>query len=157
MGVTISNELSITWNHILSEINRFFWVASRMRSRLRHNTPGGSCGDVFLKTQSHVEFWLIRIRFLKRKNPVDRLMKALSKRIDLNLVIYIEFDELLVLKFQFPLACQPYSLDKSIWKNFMSVFCTWNWNNHHLVHLWKVSLFLCFSMVTAACYVLLII
>ena len=63
-----------------------------MRSRLRHNTPGGSCGNVFLKTQSQAEFW-IRIRFLKRKNPVDPLIKALSKRIDLNLVIYMEFDE----------------------------------------------------------------
>ena len=64
----------------------------------------------------------------------------------------MEFDELLVLKFRFPLAFQPYRLDKSFWKNFVSVFRTWNWNNHHLMHLWKVSPFLCFSMVTATCY-----
>ena len=63
----------------------------------------------------------------------------------------MEFDELLVLKFQFPLACQPYRLDKSICKNSIPVFCTWNWNNLYLVHLRKVSLFLCFSMVTATC------
>ena len=127
-----------------------------MRSRSRDNTPGGSCGDVFLKTQSYIEFW-IRIRFLKRKNQVDTLTKALNKSIGLNLVLYMEFDQFLVLKFQFPFACQLYRPDKSIWKNFIPVFCTWNWNNHHLVHLWKVSLFLCFSMVTAACHVLLII
>ena len=106
-----------------------------MRSRLRDNTPGGAFVDVFLKTQSQVEFW-IRIRFLKRKNPVDILIKALSKRIDLDFVIYMESDELLkVVKFKFPFARQRYRLDKSIWKNFMPVFCTWNWNNHHLMHL----------------------
>ena len=134
----------------------FSGLLQGMRSRLRDNTPGGSCGYVFLRTQSWIKFW-IRIRFLKLRNPVDTLIKALSKRKDLYLVVCMEFDELLVLKFQFPLACQPYRLDKSIWKNFIPVFCTWNWNNLHFVHLWKVSLFLCSSMVMAACYVLLFI
>ena len=100
----------------------FSGLLQGMRSRLRVNTPGSSCGEVFLKTQSQVEFW-IHIRFLKRKNPVDTLIKALSKRIDLNLVIYMEFVDL---KFQFPLAGQPYRLDKSIWKNFIPVFYSWN-------------------------------
>ena len=125
-----------------------------MRSRLRDNKPGSSCGDVFLKTRFHVEF-CIRIRFLKRKNPVDTLIKTVSKRIDLKaltlFVSSLEFDELLVLKFQYLLACQSYRLDKSMWKNFISVFHTWNWNNHQLVHLWKVYPFPCFSMVTATC------
>ena len=69
----------------------------------------------------------------------------------------LEFDELLVMKFQFPLACQSYRLDKSIWKNLIPGFRTWNWNNYHFVHLGKVYPFLCFSMVTATCYVHLII
>ena len=118
----------------------FSGLLQGMRSRLRDNTPGSSCGNVSLKTQSKEEF-CIRIRFLKRKNPADTLIliKALSKRIDLKaLTLFIsnlEFDELQVLKFQFPLACQPYRLDKAIWKNFIPAFSTWNWNNYYLVHL----------------------
>ena len=106
-----------------------------MRSRLRDNTPGSSSGDVFLKTRFYVEF-CIRIRFLKRKNPVNTLIKALSKRIYLKaftlFVSNLESDELLVLKFHFPLASQTYRLDKSIWKNLIPVFRAWNWNNHHI-------------------------
>ena len=68
----------------------------------------------------------------------------------------LEFDELLVLKFLFNLACQSYRLDKSIWKNLIPVFRTWNLNNYYLVHLGKVSPYLCFSMVTATYYVHLI-
>ena len=112
---------------------------------LRDNTLGGSCGKVFLKTQSQVELWT-RFRFLKGNNPVDTFIKVLSKRIDLNLVKKMEFDELPLLKFQFPLTCQPYRLDKSIWKHFIPVFCTWNWNNHHILHLWIFGNYLCFCV-----------
>ena len=97
-----------------------------------------------------LKVFIVRILFAGR--PIACEMGVLQVFI---VMILFEFDELLVLKFQFPLACQPYRLDKSILKNFIPVFCTWNWNNHHLLHLWKVSLFLCLSKVTAACYVLL--
>ena len=56
----------------------------------------------------------------------------------------LEFDELLALKFQFPFACQSYRLDKPIWKNLILIFRAWIWNNYRLVHLGKVSPFLCF-------------
>ena len=79
VGVAIFNELFITYEVKLID---FSGLLKGMRSRLRDNTPGSSCGDVFLKTQFSVEF-CIRIRFLKRKNPLDTLIKKLSKRTDL--------------------------------------------------------------------------
>ena len=72
MGVTISNELSVTYQ---VKLIYFSGLLQGMRSRVRDNTPGSSCGDVSLETRSKVEF-CIRIRFLKQKNPVDTLIKA---------------------------------------------------------------------------------
>ena len=48
MGATIFNKLSITYQVKLIDLSG---LLQGMRSRLRDNTPGSSCGDVFLKTQ----------------------------------------------------------------------------------------------------------
>ena len=70
MGVAIFNELSITYQVKATD---FSGLLQGMRSKLRDNTPGGPHDDVFLKTQSQIEFW-IGIRPLQRKNPVDTLI-----------------------------------------------------------------------------------
>ena len=126
-----------------------------MRNRQKDNTPDSSCGDVFLKTQSWVEVW-IRIRFLKRKNPVDKLIKALSKRIDSNLVIYMKFDKLLLAEISVS-SCMP-TMHAGYINRFGSIFYQFSALGIGIITIscifgsLEVSLFLCFSMVTAACY-----